>query len=151
MVKSILLTGDKIVLVDDSDYRDVSRYKWYYLGGTAMRRGEIDEPPLMRLSHHLLRPIIGMVVDHRNGNPLDNRRSNLRVCTQKQNMRNRKKAKHSKQPYKGVAWDGWSWRARITVNGRRYNLGSYATAIEAARAYDFTARRLFGEFARTNL
>jgi hypothetical protein len=97
-----------------------------------------------------------MHVDHINGNPLDNRKENLRVCTHSENHQNRKTRSDSRSGYKGVSLskDGLTIMAYIGVpgtNGKgRIGLGSFKTLEEAARAYDAKAKELFGEFARLN-
>ena len=93
----------------------------------------------------------GMVVDHIDGNGLNNRRSSLRICTHRQNMWNsRPRGKGSK--YKGVCWD--KSRKRWIVVVRRgdlhIHLGRFDDEVEAARAYDRKAFELFGEFAYLN-
>lgn len=97
----------------------------------------------------------GQHVDHRNGNALDNRRCNLRICTIAQNVRNTPKRKTNTSGYKGVIKrslkDGsFSWTAIIRKDGKMTNLGSYRTAEDAARAYDAEAKNLHGEFAHLN-
>lgn len=90
-------------------------------------------------------------VDHINGDTLDNRRCNLRLCRRIQNARNVKKKSGSSQ-YKGVTWLRWCerWMARITVNYRQIILGYFTDETKAAKAYDEAARKHFGEFAKTN-
>jgi len=93
------------------------------------------------------------VVDHINGNKLDNRRSNLRVCSIKQNVRNAKKrkSKNQKSKYKGVSINSsGKYYARIIVDYKSYYLGQYTSEEEAARAYDAAASRYFGDFSRRN-
>lgn len=94
----------------------------------------------------------GMVVDHINGNKLDNRRSNLRVCTNAENLRNRKIHKNNSCGLKGVYLAAESqsdtpWRATIRVDGVKYHLGYHATKEIAKQAYDRAAKLLNGEFA----
>lgn len=98
------------------------------------------------------------LVDHRNGNSFDNRRHNLRICTNAANVRNQKGHRDKMySKYKGVSRYKDSkrnarspWCATIQHNRQRMHLGVFATAREAALAYDEAALRLHGEFARTN-
>ncbi len=87
-------------------------------------------------------------VDHINGDKLDNRRSNLRVCSAEQNTQNRRGT--SRYGFKGISPNGKRWQAKIASKGVVTCLGTYDTREEAARAYDEAARRTFGEFAKTN-
>lgn len=93
-----------------------------------------------------------MVVDHINGDGLDNRRANLRVCTQAENVRNRRIHSNNRSGFKGVYFDPSStirsWRAKISINGKRIRLGRYASAEEAHKAYKAAAKQYHGEFAR---
>jgi len=93
------------------------------------------------------------MVDHRNGDGLDNRRSNLRLCTASQNMMNRRKLDASaSSKFKGVWLDAKSgkWVAQIGRDGDRIRLGTFDDEIRAALQYDRAARLMFGSFARTN-
>jgi hypothetical protein len=95
----------------------------------------------------------GILVDHQNSNPLDNRRSNLRLATHLQNSHNRKKTKiKTTSKYLGVSFDKYrkKWHVRILHMGKRINLGRFADEDEAGRAYDAAAKKYFGEFARLN-
>ena len=95
----------------------------------------------------------GMQVDHINGNGLDNRKCNLRICTHAQNQRNQsvRQGNYSSK-YKGVHYCKTEkvWRAAIRVNGVRIHLGQYKTELEAARVYDKAAITHHKEFARIN-
>lgn len=92
----------------------------------------------------------GLVVDHKNGNGLDNRKSNLRVCTQQDNVLN--KAPQRGKKYKGISKRAnGSYRARITVDGYIVNIGDFTSERKAAIAYNEAAVRLHGEFARLNV
>lgn len=92
----------------------------------------------------------GMFTDHKNGNPSDNRRENLRACTPQQNSFNvRKKRKTRKN--KGVRRVNNKWEARIGHNWKQLCLGRFDTEQEALAAYDAAAVRLFGDFAKPNI
>ncbi|WP_341520726.1 HNH endonuclease [Pseudomonas sp. G.S.17] len=96
----------------------------------------------------------GMVVDHINGDGLDNRRANLRVCTNAENLRNRKMHLNNRSGFKGVYFDdsrrGKPWRAQITAHGKKHRLGRFDTAEEASAAYRKAAPHMHGEFARAS-
>lgn len=147
-MKTIELTEGLITFVDDEDYdRILSFGVWkarkhvngqYYAmcGNTSMQRV-------------VLNAVKGEVVDHKDGDTLDNRRSNLRVCTRQENAWN-SKARRGKSRYKGVWWNYKKWSACYKKNRKTIYLGSFPTEEDAARAYDEAARREFGEFACTN-
>lgn len=98
-----------------------------------------------------LRDSAGVEVDHINGNGLDCRRSNLRLASRTENMRNMKLPKHNTSGFKGVSWlPSGRWRAAIRSNRKTMHLGVFENIEEAAHAYDSAARELFGEFARLN-
>ena len=93
------------------------------------------------------------MIDHRDGNGLNNRHTNLRPATDSQNQANKRKPKNGVTPsFKGVFWHGrdMKWAARIRVNGKRKYLGYFHSEVEAARAYDAVALLHFGEFAKLN-
>lgn len=94
----------------------------------------------------------GMTVDHVNGDKLDNRRSNLRVCDATQNMQNRSVNSNSKSGLKGVKKHHQAdrWTAGIKVGGRLKYIGCFKDKYDAATAYNFAASELYGEFAKFN-
>lgn len=89
-------------------------------------------------------------LDHINGDILDNRPSNLREVTHVQNMFNRKKPKHNTSGVKGIhkRKDNGMWRAYISFEGRRTNIGQFPSREEAQAALDEVREELHGEFAR---
>jgi hypothetical protein len=94
-----------------------------------------------------------VIIDHINGNKLDNRVQNLRIATTSQNGMNRKKTKlKTSSIYKGVSKcsDRNKWASMIKANGKRINLGRFNTESEAAEAYNKAALTYFGEFAKIN-
>lgn len=92
----------------------------------------------------------GEQVDHINGNTLDNRKENLRICTHAENIRNRNQRKNSNTKYKGVFKSGKKWGASIGYENERYYLGVFKTQEEAAIAYNKAALKYHGEFALLN-
>jgi hypothetical protein len=92
-------------------------------------------------------------VDHINHDILDNRRSNLRLCTHAENCRNRRTPINNTSGYTGVYWaeDRNCWRAQITYNKRTMYLGSFSSKTKAAKAYNRAAKELFGKFACLNI
>ncbi len=142
-------TGEEI-LIDDEDYEKIIKYKWYCYN---------SKYPMTSKGISIHRLIIDCtddkVVDHINGNSLDNRKSNLRVCFHKENIRNQKK--HNRKikcssNYKGVCWDSKNnkWEAYITFNYKKIKLGRHLKEKDAAEAYNDAAIKYFGEFARLN-
>lgn len=106
----------------------------------------------VQLHRLLIGAFEGEIVDHINGDTLDNRLRNLRICTNAENIRNSKRRASSGSQFKGVSRIKGTdrWRAQIMVNGQKMNLGSFRDAESAARRYDVKARELHGEFAKCN-
>lgn len=158
-MKEIHVVGsDRPAVVDDADYLLVSSYKWYakknrngcvYARANASRSG--GKPPVTIMMHRLLMdPPSELDVDHWGRDGLNNMKSNLRICSKSQNSMNKRKQSGAECVKKGVTRHGSHWRARIMRDGKAYSLGTYATQEEAGIAYDVAAKRLFGQFARTN-
>ncbi len=154
----IPLTQGKVALVDDCDAH-FAAFKWYAL----RRRREwyaVRHPPKkdgVQPSVFLHREVLkltdpSIMTDHINRNPLDCRRSNLRIATVRQNNYNRGKYATNTSGFTGVTRISRSakWQATIQVDGRRRYLGLFATPEAAALAYDAAARQYFGAFARPN-
>ena len=155
-MKEIALTQGEVALVDDEDYTKLARYKWMIVRGKddhvyAGRAVIVSSKRTMELMH---RVILGArnsdYCDHINGKGLDNRRSNLRLCTHSQNMANRGPQKNNTSGYKGVSMNGAKWRAVIMYKKRSFHLGNHDTREEAAHAYNEKAIELFREFAWLN-
>lgn len=155
---TIPLSQGFVALVDAED-ADLAQFRWHYAKGYArQQRKRGDTRPFRMLQNVILerklgRPLApGMLADHANGNPLDNRRENLREATPSQNSANR--MSHTTQPhgFKGIYFRKarGKWIASISVERKYTHLGSYDTPEEAARAYDQAAYSIYGEFARLN-
>ena len=103
------------------------------------------------LHRRIMNPKTGDVVDHKNGDVTDNRRSNLRVCSQKRNAWNMAMQKNKSVQFKGVALTAsGKFRAYIWLDGKQRHLGSFETPVEAAKKYDAAAREHFSEFCCVN-
>lgn len=161
---TIQLTRDRLTTVDDADI-DLNTFNWYCSSMGYACRDTTKHPRQCILMHRVIlermlnrRLNKNEEVDHINGNPLDNRRCNLRVATHSQNLKNQNLRKTNTSGYMGVSYSksvfhltrAKRWQAYIKINGRRKTIGWYATAEEAAHARDNLARVVFGEFARLN-
>lgn len=141
--------GKHIVLLDGCDVGWVSEYQWS-IGAHGYATSGCGRNQIL-LHRIVIKAEDGEIVDHINRSKLDNRRINLRICTPQQNAMNKEKPLSSNNPYKGVCRlpDG-SWQAQINYNHRAIYLGKFSDVCDAAKAYDATARELFGEFAYLN-
>lgn len=148
-MKKILLSQNKIALIDDGDFEEVNKHDWMYDGRYARTRIKGKE---LRLHRLIMNPAKGLEVDHINGDSLDNRRMNLRLCSHKENLRNQRLNKANTSGFKGVCWvkNRAQWQASIRVDQRCRYLGSFSKIEEAAKAYNDAATKYFGEFARIN-
>lgn len=141
-------------MVDDEDFDFLNQWKWYPDSGVYAARTVI-QPRKMKIFMH--REIAGRIpgtdADHINGNTLDNRRENLRLCTHAENGRNRKKSRgKTSSQYKGVCWNKRErkYRAAIQINKKSKTLGLFRNEEEAALAYNRAAILYHGQFARLN-
>ena len=163
-MKKIELTQGYFAIVDDADYPLLSRYRWMALVSDhrdyvyAVTRMPETGRRLIRMHRFLcgLQPDDRRVVDHRNGDTLDYRRENLRICSHKENCWNsRKKLLKTASKFKGVVKTDFAWVARLQweERGKRRarHLGSFRTEQEAAAAYDRAIKEIHGEFAHPNL
>ncbi|MFH1370332.1 MAG: AP2 domain-containing protein [Planctomycetota bacterium] len=159
-IRLIPLTKGKFAIVDPADFLWLNKFNWHVIENNgyfyACRRASLGEFRPCRsvfMNREILNAPPGLLVDHRNHDTLDNRRSNLRLATYAENGYNRRKVKKSKSSkYKGVSFRKHRnrWRACICTNGRVIQLGEFKSETDAAKAYDKAARKYFGEFACTN-
>lgn len=148
-MKEIPLTQGKVALVDDEDYeRLVAMGKWQFVNGYASKG--IWPNKSIKMHRLIMDTPIGFETDHINGNKLDNRRKNLRVCTTAENQLNRGVPKNNTSGFKGVHKFRNKWRSSIKINSRRVHLGLFTCPIEAASAYNEAAIKYHGEFAKLN-
>jgi len=155
------LSKGQVALVDREDFAVVSRWKWsaraarsrtgkFYVVRTFSENGRAST---LLLHRFLLRPPEGVLVDHINGDPLDNRRANLRLCSRQENRWNCGCMRPGKK-FLGVTHRPLNalrpYYADIKIDGCGIHLGAFATAEEAARAYDAAAYAARGAFAKLN-
>jgi len=155
MSKTIPLTQGKVTIVDNEDYEWLNQWKWCASANRA-KHGIFYAKKTTKPSTYMHRIILGIgadqQVDHINYDGLDNRRANLRACTQEQNLQHARSITPHSSKYKGVSWHkaGRKWRATIMVNKEYIHLGFFVNEKAAAKAYDKAAQKHFRDFASTN-
>lgn len=134
------------VTIDDEDYEQFRRYNWSISGKEPHKYLYCSR--LGPFHRHILGNPEGMVVDHVDGNTFNNSRSNLRICTRKENVRAAKKRYDNTSGFRGVHSEKHSknWRAVIKVNYKKIHLGMFPNRELAAEAYSQAAKKYFGEF-----
>jgi hypothetical protein len=151
-MREIKLTQGKVAMVDDECFEIVNKYHWYYhkvSENYGAARSSLGRRGPSEAMHRLVMGAAkGQEVDHINGNPLDNRKSNLRFVTHAQNQKNMGKGVRNKSGYKGVSWHKRAKKWQVFVNSTY--LGLFSDLEEATKAYNIKALELFGEFARLN-
>lgn len=148
----ISLTKGFEAVIDIADLDIVIGYRWVTLIHSTTGHAyavRYDRGRCILMHRELLNAPVEMQVDHEDGDGLNNRRNNIRLATPNQNQANRAVERRNKLGAKGVSPSrtGKRFRASITPNGRKINLGSYATKEEAAAAYHGAAKALWGDFA----
>lgn len=171
-MKEIQLTHGKVALVDDDMFDYLNQWKWFAIkhrNTYYAARGKYNEGKREHISiHRVVMNCIandGKIVDHKDGNGLNNQKENLRICTSSDNSRNSKKHKKCSSKFKGVrifrekyirkrdntlAIYGVRWLASISTDNGRIHLGSFKTEEDAALAYNKAAIKYHGEFANLN-
>ena len=144
----------RVAIVDDEDAAMVSALRWNLIFHQGERIYAISNSATGSVLMHrlLMQCQDGLEVDHRNGDGLDNRRENLRVCTHAENMQNRAQHRNNTSGVTGVYWHRHrnKWAVQLRVNGKKVSLGHFSEMEEAKRVRDDAARRYHGEFARLN-
>jgi len=160
--KAIEMKGGYSVIFDAEDYEKVSKYHWCPFSNNNGRvvyaicyHKENKVVKNIRMHRLIMGAKKGQFVDHINHNGLDNRKCNLRIASKLQNNQNKniQRNKHELTSiYKGVSYviKCKCYRAQISVNDKKINLGNYKTEIEAAIKYDLSAIKYHGEFAHIN-
>jgi hypothetical protein len=144
------------VAVDDDALETLNKHQWYGFespGGylyCARFSGDFSNPVWFLHWDIMGKPAKGYHVDHRDGNTLNCQRVNMRICTHRENLTNRKRHKNNTSGYKGVTRNKGKWGAQIKSNYKLIWLGTFDDPVSAALAYDRAAREIFGEFANLN-
>ena len=146
-MREIELTRGYKAIVDEEDFERVSQHKWLYIE-QGYARTKINRKT-MSLHRFIMNARPGQVVDHRNHDKLDNRRTNLRICTQRQNSMNKRTP--AGRRFKGIDLHHCGrYRARVRRDGKLLFVGWADTPEEAAALYNLGAIKHFGEFAYLN-
>lgn len=159
MTRTISLTQGKVAIIDAADFERINQWKWHavfkkhrdtWCAARTVRNGKKCRTVLMH--RVILVAPDGMDVDHRDGDGLNNRRSNIRVATKQQNNFNKAIQRNSSSGRKGVSWNAScsKWHAYISVNRRKIYLGLFIDKEDAAKAYEDAAKAFAGEFTRTH-
>lgn len=143
-MKKIFLTQGRFTIVDDEDYDILSKYKWHALKTKmtfyAARHGKAKEKGKYIYMHReVIKCPLGKEIDHINGDGLNNTRNNLRAVTHSENMQNQTKLRSNNRT--GIARVYWckdtkKWRAGITRNGKRLELGRFINILEAKKSIE---------------
>lgn len=152
-MREILLSQGRYTIVDDADYERLNQFKWCFNNGYAVRniKNMNSKYRIVLMHREILNAPVGIFSDHINGDKLDNRRGNLRLCTQQQNNRNITRPRsHNRLGIKGVRFleNRNRFSARIVVDKKEIHLGSFSSMRFAEEAYQEAEKRYFGEFAR---
>ncbi len=155
-MKKIVLSQRRYALVDNSDFDYLNQWKWYAIKCNksfyAVRNSKWKNGKHYPIKMHrlIMNTPKGKQVDHKDGNGLNNQRSNLRNCTARQNSMNRRKHSNSSSKFKGVTKVAGKWKARISFKNKLIHIGNFYTQEEAAKEYDKKAKELHKEFALLN-
>jgi len=157
-MKLIVLSNRKVAIVDNEDYWWLRWGTWCVKPGknTYYAHGKLNGKACLMhrlIWEHHYGALGNLLIDHINHFGFDNRKCNLRSCTNSQSLANRRPRRNAKSKYKGVWYHpkAKKWQAAISFNKKTYRLGYYANQIDAARAYDKAALKIHGRFAFVNL
>jgi hypothetical protein len=156
--RRIYLGEGQWTIVEPADYYLFGDFKWYLSGrginyyAARSTKAEKGGTKIVYLHREIMNHPVGLLVDHKNSNTLDNRRTNLRLATKAENVHNSRKRANTSSRFIGVYCDKrcGRWTAQIVYQGKTISLGRFDSEIDAAHAYDEAAQKYRGEFARLN-
>ncbi len=159
MIKKIELTQGKVSLVDEEDFEYLNQWKWYaqkdYKNGNyyAQRHDSQNNKKIVLMHKEILGVENKKQVDHKDGDGLNNQRTNLRPSSHSQNHSNTERYKNNKSGYKGVSWNKHSkkYLAQTSIDGKILVIGYFDSPEDAATAYNTVANQLHGDFTRPNI
>ena len=138
-MKRIQLTQGKYTIVDNEDFEYLNQFNWHFDGFYAGRNIRVNNNKTrIRMHREVAKTPKGYVTDHLNGDKLDNRKGNLKICTQSENQKRMKKFTTNKTGVSGVHWDKsrQKFLASKCFNGKRTNIGRFDSLIKAKKAYE---------------
>ena len=153
MTKAIPLTKGKFTIVDDEDYEKLIVHKWYCSiskdGTPSACRREHGTRKFVYMHRQIVASPDGKIVDHKDGDTLNNTRSNLRVCGKSENNMNKRLLRTNTSGVRGVHWHKrfGKWQARIGLNNKKIHLGYFDNIRDAEDAYQKAEEAFFGEFS----
>jgi len=166
IMKTIELSMGYVTIVDDDDYEELSKHKWYVYKGSTVnyagrKIGKRNDSHSIHMHRQILGDdVIGLHTDHIDGDGLNNQRSNLRPCTPSQNQCNKRSMRGSSSKYVGICHVSVikpktkrkkRWKAAFRVNGKSVFIGMFMTEYEAALAKDQYILDNNLEFNRLNI
>lgn len=159
-MKELILVGGFKTFVDDEDYEYLNQWRWFHVKNKkwstsyVLRHDRVNGIRKSTMMHRVIMCVLNagraVYVDHKDHNGLNNQKSNLRICSNKQNQANFIYKPRGLSKYVGVWRDRKRWRASIRINGKKTNIGSFHTEIEAAKCYNEHAIKHRGKFATLN-
>lgn len=145
--------GKYFILVDDEDFDFLNKICWSFDGKGVNGTIKIDNKiKKVKLHRFLMNPKQNQLIDHKDRNPLNNQKNNLRFCSNIENCWNQSLRSDNKSGFRGVCFDKscGKWAVTITINKKQKWLGYFSNIKEAAKAYNKNAKKYFGEFANLN-
>lgn len=154
-MKKLYLNNGQFALVDNEDFDYLNQFSWSLMGKGYVRRGVRigNKNKTIALHREIMKHPEGKEIDHINHNKLDNQKSNLRICSHQENLRNQKIRIDNSTGFKGVCYrynlsKTRPWQARIFFNGKDNHLGLFATKEEAVFTYSTFAIKYFKEYVK---